>query len=271
MFVNCAQQADGVSCGTFALVCFRRLLGGQDVNKRLDPTKARQDLLDEILQADVPSLSLRESTSLLLLELQAANKEEGQSEGHVQLSTPDNKGDSPYQNGRLIDHHLLEELVTPGTLEHLRNRHCEETKAVEAAQPYIEAAKSAHAMAVQRAAWVRKELEDISNTISKEMEGGGASGTPPPASENESISKLEGPQNTESTPTSDADLGTVSSSLMKIVKDCIRAARATQRDEIKQIMATQVAAADERVKEAENEMAKLSGEANRSEHEVAML
>ncbi|KAM6508382.1 hypothetical protein FALCPG4_018246 [Fusarium falciforme] len=176
---NCAQQADGVSCGIFALVCFRRLLEGHDVNKRLDPTKARQDLLDEILQADVPSLSLRESTSLLLLELQAANEEEDQSEGHVQPSTADNKGGgSPYQNGRLIDHYFLEKPVTPDTLKHLRNRHPEETKAVEPAQPHVEAAKSAHAMAVQRAVWVRKEFEDVFNTISKEMEGGGA-GTPP--------------------------------------------------------------------------------------------
>ncbi|KAJ4177169.1 hypothetical protein NW755_014008 [Fusarium falciforme] len=152
---------------------------GHDVNKRLDPTKARQDLLDEILQADVPSLSLRESTSLLLLELQAANEEEDQSEGHVQPSTADNKGGgSPYQNGRLIDHYFLEKPVTPDTLKHLRNRHPEETKAVEPAQPHVEAAKSAHAMAVQRAVWVRKEFEDVFNTISKEMEGGGA-GTPP--------------------------------------------------------------------------------------------
>lgn len=47
---------------------------------------------------------------------------------------------------------------------------------------------------------------------------------PPLALENELISKLEGPQTTESTPASDADLSTVSSNLMKIVKDCIRAA-----------------------------------------------
>jgi hypothetical protein len=97
----------------------------------------------------VSSLSLRESTSLLLLEQQAANKEEDQSEGHFQPSTADNRGGgSPYQNGRLIDHHFVEKLVTPGTIEYLWDRYPEETKAVEAAQPHVEAAKSAHAMAV---------------------------------------------------------------------------------------------------------------------------
>jgi hypothetical protein len=61
---------------------------------------------------------------------------------------------------------------------------------------------------------------------------------PPLALENKLISKLEGPQTTESTLASDADLSIVSSNLIKIVKDCICAAYATQRDKIKRIIAT---------------------------------